>query len=251
MQRLCLLHNLLTIIQQSSRIHIQTSMPAARNLRVRNAHQADGAPLLHCSFPGCNYSFKSLGGLKKHLRTAHPQSSDPVEPELDSSHVPPPVNSMVSQLPCPHSSCGRTFKNKAGLTKHLRAHHKNPPPAGNSAPGWAESPTVPSQPGTPGIRNVDSPIPPVMPHSHGFTPNTRQSPLPPSSPLHEHFGFDPYNGDHQYDMDDEPHRDSTPPARENTPRSPVHENPPHTQDNPHSAHIKKTYHPVINGKYLF
>jgi uncharacterized C2H2 Zn-finger protein len=106
-------------------------MPATYNLRVRNAHQAYSTrpPVLSCSIADCSLTFRSKNALTKHLRTAHSQSSDPIdlepEPQPGPSHILPPVDSGEARLRCPFQ-CNTTFKNKAGLTKHIRTHHTAP-----------------------------------------------------------------------------------------------------------------------------
>jgi uncharacterized C2H2 Zn-finger protein len=222
-------------------------MPGTYNLRVRNAHRyITRPPLLSCSFADCSLTFRSKNALTKHLRTAHSQSSDPIDLEPESqpgpSHILPPVDSGEARLQCPFQ-CNILFKNKAGLTKHVRTHHAAPEPEVESSTASGPAPSS----------NERSSQPPVRHEGHFYYDSDSDnqathvtSPVPGSPILSAQ-----YNDDLPFDHDSLPqasergsspfyHNNSSPPRSRNSTSS---------RDIP-TASVKRIYHPLIDGKHL-
>ena len=250
-------------------------MPATRNLRVRNAHSASyNTPQLRCTFEECMRLFRSKSGLTKHIRACHPQhgiSSQPTTPELSSSRSPLPEDSL---LYCSAIGCSCSFKNRAGLTQHTRTFH---PHLSDSvqpvSPAPAPSPTS-TQSGYSHQEHVESPPSILM-------PSPKHTPSPPSSPTPHQMDEDNLFSQNDNMMDYDTDRDGDQASGESSshPSSPIHNQMEENHqfyeyDNdddmvdyganqgatgepqrsspsasPPPECLKRSYHPVINGKY--
>ena len=265
-------------------MYCQPAMPAARNLRVRHAHStSDNPPCLPCTFEQCTRLFKSRSALTKHIRACHAQdgfSSQPATPEPNPSPPPLPGSSL---LYCSIIGCVCSFKNRAGLTQHIRTFHRDPPP-GQSDPPQLMSPLQPPSPTSAGSghRHEDGAVSFDIPMS---SPSSRfHTPSPPSSTAPHWIDNDhPFNqnsplSDDAMDYNGDLYSDQVfggPPSP--YPSSPMNnqmdeyhqeqdQNPEHDQDDDEDwdvvdhgvsqetaseyTGVKRTYHPLINGDYL-
>jgi hypothetical protein len=160
-----------------------------------------------------------------------------------------PVDSGEARLQCPFQ-CNIIFKNKAGLTKHIRTYHTAPELKVESSTASGPAPSSNERSSEPPVHEghlyYDSGL--------GGQATHATSPVPGSSIFSAQ-----YNDDLFSNHDSLPsNHDSLPQASErgsspfydNNPSPPRSRNSTSSRDVP-TASVKRVYHSLINGKHLF